>query len=433
MHPRVEDPYADLSALSAEGRARKAALQASREAEYRPAPLVSYESSGCVMIIGPKASALEAARRLPPQLNCLVVAAQAQTTEPGNSATTSIDPPEIPIVHAPLVELEGYLGRFKALVRIGHESVDPTTLMANPPGQVDLVVDLTTPPWLSADIPPVGYFAPGDDRGALDAALSELPELVGHFQKPAFFDYDPDICAHSRSGLKACTRCIDACPTDAITSAGDKGIAIDIHLCQGAGVCATACPTGAVRYTYPHPADNLQRLRQTLRAYRGAGGERPLLLFHDAEDGRERMAQIAGLLPENAIPIEVEEIGCVGMDMCLASLAYGAHRVVLLGTSTTAAGVVREIEAQLIWARALLEGMGYPPEALFFDSLSTEAELLEGLDAESTRMSLEEPAGFAALDEKRTVIRLALEHLFGQAPASRPLVSLPAGAPFGDV
>ena len=261
----------------------------------------------------------------------------------------------------------------------------------------------------------------------------KCPELVGSFEKPSYFDYDPDICAHSRSGLKACTRCIDACPTDAITSAGDRGVEIDIHLCQGAGSCATACPTGAIRYAYPRPADNLQRLREMLRAYREAGGKRPLLLFHDAQDGRERVARIAGQLPENVIPVEVEEIGCVGMDLGLAALAYGAYRVVLLGTPKTAASVVREIDAQLTWARALLEAMGYPGEALWFDEVSKDVELIEHLRSESAQISLREPAGFAALDEKRTVIRLALDHLYQQAPASRPLVTLPAGAPFGDV
>ncbi len=37
------------------------------------------------------------------------------------------------------------------------------------------------------------------------------------------------------------------------------------------------------------------------------------------------------------------------------------------------------------------------------------------------------------MDEKRTVIRLALDHLYQQAPASRPLANLAAGAPFGEV
>ncbi|MGB5177602.1 MAG: 4Fe-4S dicluster domain-containing protein, partial [Gammaproteobacteria bacterium] len=37
------------------------------------------------------------------------------------------------------------------------------------------------------------------------------------------------------------------------------------------------------------------------------------------------------------------------------------------------------------------------------------------------------------LDEKRTVIRLAVDHLFDAAELKRPLVTLPTGAPFGEV
>ena len=36
-------------------------------------------------------------------------------------------------------------------------------------------------------------------------------------------------------------------------------------------------------------------------------------------------------------------------------------------------------------------------------------------------------------DEKRTTLRLVLEHLYEQAPSPRDMVPLPAGAPFGEV
>ena len=40
-----------------------------------------------------------------------------------------------------------------------------------------------------------------------------------------------------------CRACIDACPTIAITSIGDK-VSVDPYLCQGAGSCVAACPSG---------------------------------------------------------------------------------------------------------------------------------------------------------------------------------------------
>ncbi len=43
------------------------------------------------------------------------------------------------------------------------------------------------------------------------------------------------------------------------------------------------------------------------------------------------------------------------------------------------------------------------------------------------------PAGFAGVDEKRTMLRLAIEHLHAHAPAPQTVVPMPAGAPFGEI
>ena len=108
----------------------------------------------------------------------------------------------------------------------------------------DLVLDLNTPPLLRSEMLPPGYYAPAD-AAALQQALQELPMLIGEFEKPRYFSYNASICAHGRSGIIACTRCLDGCPTDAIISIGDS-IQVDPKLCQGAGSCATVCPTGAI-------------------------------------------------------------------------------------------------------------------------------------------------------------------------------------------
>ena len=44
-----------------------------------------------------------------------------------------------------------------------------------------------------------------------------------------------------------CTSCVDACPTDAITSGGD--LQIDLGRCLFCPECANACPEGAIRFT----------------------------------------------------------------------------------------------------------------------------------------------------------------------------------------
>ncbi len=54
------------------------------------------------------------------------------------------------------------------------------------------------------------------------------------------------ILDHARCP-SGCTSCVDACPTDAITS--DGGLQIDIGRCLFCPECANACPEGAIRFT----------------------------------------------------------------------------------------------------------------------------------------------------------------------------------------
>src|SRR5205823_8078926 len=117
---------------------------------------------------------------------------------------------------------------------------------------------------------------PADQVAVLKAAL-KARDLVGTFDKPQYITFNADICAHSRSKIVGCARCLDLCPTGAIAPAGDH-VAIDAHICAGCGECAAVCPTGAAAYALP-PADVLLRkMRALLTSYRKAGGSQPVLL-----------------------------------------------------------------------------------------------------------------------------------------------------------
>ena len=393
---RVSLPAGD----SINGKARAAALSVSCAAVAEPVGKVSYQSAGKLLVIGTE-TAIEAATA--------ALGSFANIRATGLVADHGTEAPQ----------LSGYLGHFELLAAAAEPQV------------YDLVLDLGSPALLQTELPPPGYFAPGDDPVALQAALDELPDLTGEFEKPQYFNYDASICAHGRSGITACTRCLQACPTDAITSIGEA-IEVNPNLCQGAGSCATACPTGAITYSYPRLSDSLERLRAMLKAYRDNGGTDAVLLFHDGEAGRDVVAAVAAQLPEHILPVEVEELGSVGMDTWLSALAYGAAAVVLLGTSRLPRTVENEIQAQLGIACALLAGMGYSPDVLLH-TRHQGADLTAFLENLSL-LSNPQPAGFAGLNEKRTVIRLAVEHLFASATTrTRPLVSLPVGAPFGEV
>src|SRR4030095_13301642 len=137
----------------------------------------------------------------------------------------------------------------------------------------DIFIDLSAGPSLfpAADLRD-GYLRadPGDPVAVMRTVL-KARDLTGTFDKPRYVTFTEDLCAHSRSRIVGCTRCLDLCPTGAIAPAGDH-VTIDAYICAGCGQCAAVCPTGAAGYALP-PADTLMRkLRALLTAYRDAGG-----------------------------------------------------------------------------------------------------------------------------------------------------------------
>ena len=322
----------NLSANTRNGQARAAALTVAAATETVPAGIVPYDSAGTLLILGDEPQALAAALRCKQLENISpTVVIPGPDAEPAGIERRDLD--EITLLRAAVANLGGYLGAFQ-LTLAAADSDRVINEVTRGRQLFDLVLDLTTPAFINSQLLPPGYFAPGNDDAALQQALDEIPSLVGEFEKPQYFHYNASICAHGRSGMTACTRCLDACPTDAITSLGDT-IEVNTGLCQGAGSCATACPTGAISYGYPRLSDSLDRLRVLLKTYRDYGGADAILLFHDAEAGREVVAAMAAQLPEHILPVEVEETGSVGMDTWLSALAYGASAVILLGTSRT--------------------------------------------------------------------------------------------------
>ncbi len=423
----------DLPHSTLDGRARVEALRRLNQIKPESTSLVAYRSSGDLLIIGPQDRALDAVQRLAGQLRCTVV---VSTDTSAVSLTLNIDsgsmPEEQVMVRQSLSGLSGHLGNFQATVDTPQGECNLAELVARRRKEFDLVLDLQTPPMIRHELKPPGYYAPGDDLHGLEQALDELPGMVGEFEKPTYYQYDPSICAHGRSGLTACTRCLDACPAGAISVMGD-GIAADSQLCQGAGVCATACPSGAIRYRYPGLKDTLERLRGALKGYRQSGGRRALLLFHDAQQGRALVQRLAADLPENCIPIEVEDTGSIGLDTWFSALVYGAAGLMLLSMPGRPNSVLSELKFQLELADALLSNMGYSDQALGLYKHRDDQHTLAAITQAKSAICLERPAEYAGMEDKRTVIRFALDHLHAQAPVPRPLTLLPAGAPYGEV
>jgi ferredoxin len=414
----------DLPSKSDAGRARAAALGSLGALEAEPTALVTYQSHGRLAVIGPEAAAMEAARALAGQLSVTVLVPGPGRPDPGSRDG-------MVVVRGGTPEVQGRLGRFTVNLGTPEGPVALTEAAGLASEFFDLVLDLGEAPLIDYEVPPVGYFAPAGDEKALARALAELPEMSGEFEKPKYFNFKPELCAHSRSEIVGCTRCIDACPTVAISPA-DEVVSVDPYLCQGAGSCVAACPSGAMTYAFPTVSDLLGRVRKLLEAFRAAGGDQPGLVLHDGWSGRALLGKHAEAMPEDLLPMEVEEVGSVGMDTWLAALAYGARAVAVCVTNNTPRRMVRELHAQVGFARGVLTGMGLPAGMVALVN-TDDTEQVVAAWAAMPATGPARPAKFVAPDDKRAILRLAIEHLHRQAPSSRKSTELPAGAPFGEI
>ncbi len=342
----------------------------------------------------------------------------------------------------------------------------------------DLVLDLREQPHFSQHQPPQGYWHAGSDERRLMAAVLDLREQVGEFEKPRFFQYRESLCAHSRNQQTGCTACIDVCSARAIRSdaslkgrrtgksrgpvpgaaapgapAGQGGgVVVDPHLCVGCGACSTVCPSGAMSFAYPGPADQGRRLRSMLTAYARAGGRDAALLLHSqgagsrlidalgraARSDRRSATTDGGLhgVPARVLPVALWHTASVGLDLWLAAKSQGASQLWVLLTDEEAPGYRQALAAQMAVAQALLAGMGYAGEHFRLIEAG-EAGDLPALDAAlraAPAQSVARAATFAAQADKRGTLELALDHLLAQAPTKPAQIALPAaGAPFGSL
>ena len=379
--------------------AREKALDAMSRVKPAATPVVRYLSQGRVVVIGGM-EALEFAPRLQGPLKPVVLLV-AGVEEPG--VTT------IPLGGRRL-SIEGHLGDFT--LRLGEKGRPGYEQL-----RADLVLDLQPEPHFGMPLPPPGYLVASPDEPSLSAAALQLEALVGTFEKPHFVGYDPSLCAHQRAGQVACTRCIDACPAEAITSIAEA-VEVDADRCQGGGACATVCPSGAMRYDWPGVEDALQQVKTLLESYRDAGGTEPVLVLL-TEAGESETP-----LPPNHLPYRIEELAGRGLEFWFGALGYGARSVLLLQEAPLPARVARALEQQLEVGRRILEALGYPDDAL-------RLAIPEDMPGEMPGMPPIEPARFAPVGEKRQLFFTALDHLYRHAERSRPLASLEAGAPFG--
>jgi ferredoxin len=413
-----------------------AALIATAGEAMPDVPVVTLTSEGATLLYGRDERVIEAARLLKDHLAVTVLISKDDATLPPSTT-------EFPLHKGTIRAASGHLGAFKLRVDSyaapapsSRDRLNFAAARDNVELQCDVLIDLSggAPLFPAPDLRD-GYLRadPGDAAAVLRTVL-KARDLSGTFEKPRYITFTEHLCAHSRSNIVGCHRCLDLCPTGAITPNGDH-VAIDAQICAGCGQCAAACPTGAAGYALP-PADALLRqLRILLATFLDSGGVQPVLLFHDRDHGRpliEALARYGDGLPANVLPVELNEITQLGLETLAGAFAYGATAVRVLLRARPRHDV-SGLNKTIAFAQAIVGGLGF--DGARIDNIETDDPdvLGQSLRAIAAVGAVSKPASFVAAGKKRDVLALSLRELHAAAPAPVDVIALPEGAPFGKV
>src|SRR5437764_604476 len=196
---------------------KSAALIAAAGEDMPPISVVTLESQGVVLIYGCDEVAIEAGQRLADRLDITVL-----LTKPRDVTPRRIN--EFPVLKGTIRNARGHLGRFELAIDdyalplpssraklVFGPSRDGAT------STCDLILDVSggAPMFPAHELRPGYLRADPRDRAAVERAIADAGGLVGTFDKPRFIDFNETLCAHSRSAITGCTRCLDLCPTGA--------------------------------------------------------------------------------------------------------------------------------------------------------------------------------------------------------------------------
>ncbi len=409
---------------------KMAALLAAAAVPMPPVELVSLTSAGVALIYGRDDAAIAVARRLSDTLDVTVL-----LTRPGD-----ITPPasgDFPVLRGTIRTARGVLGGFELVVD-DYATPSPasrTALRFGPPrdgavSRCDVLIDLTGGrPLLPSPDLRSGYLRADPARPeTVERLIHDAAGLIGSFDKPAYISFTDSLCAHSRNRRTGCTRCLDLCPTGAITPGGDH-VAIDAAICAGCGACAAVCPTGAAAYAVPPPASVITRLRTLLTTYAEAGGRTPVILLHDEDHGTaliDAAARFGHGLPAHVLPLRLNEVTQAGLDLIAAAYAYGAAGVVAL-TRARPHHPIDSLHRVASLAAAILAPLGLDAPTVL------ETDDPDALWAIGHGKAVPIPWRFLPMAEGRPLTILALRELHRAAGLAQATTPLPPGSPFGRV
>lgn len=413
-----------------------AALLAGTNVVDPPVPHVTFESEGVALLYGRDEVVLDLALKLKDRLDITVLV----------TGTSDLPVPhgvEFPIRRGTIRTSKGHLGAFELTVEglaepkassrrrleFGPRRSEAATSFA------DVVIDVSggTPLFSASDLREGYLRADPKDALAVERLAFAASDLIGTFDKPRYIDFKADICAHSRSKITGCTRCLDLCPAGAITPNGNA-VTIDPFICGGCGACASACPTGAASYVLPTADLLISRLRLMVNAYHLAGGMTPVLLAHDGSGAKliDALARYGDGLPAHVIPFAVNETGQLGLEIVAAAFAYGACGFHML-IPARPKHAPTAIERTILTINTLLTGLGFGADLVTLIATDDPDQLAEALAKAPLGKPAPKRASFLAAGGKRDILKLALRELHRASPSPIDLIALPPASAFGAV
>ena len=136
-----------------------------------PGVSVSYRSGGRTLVVGSSLQALAWAEHLSAALPVTLLLLD----------NVDVGARTYPVFVARTVAVAGWLGAFEARWQAPNQPVEQ--------GKFDLALDLSPSPLISTHQNPHGYYAPGVDEADRRAAVAEMMEMTGDFEKPKYFAY----------------------------------------------------------------------------------------------------------------------------------------------------------------------------------------------------------------------------------------------------
>lgn len=334
-------------------------------------------------------------------------------------ATNGTEPPmpNMKRLAARYTSVDGWLGRFK--LRAGDSAESAKSLTSpKPDGNFDCIIDCGSPPALTRNVLPFGYFQ-ADDLDSFRKALTACQRLVGSFMKPRYFDYDPTICAHQSFGQTGCTRCLNVCGANAISS--DRGqIQVNPYLCQGCGSCTLACPTGALAFRSPDRASLLAQLQDKAASIRSHDAT---LLVSDTPPSASHS--------QAAISMVVRPFTAFGDELWLTAFAMGFRHLILLATHGIDPDAERLVRSQMAVTGQVLTSCGLEEQTLVLATTAAEVDKLLGANRGPAHAEAAPVSSITAIDPKRPMLNQTLDAL--QVAGDDATTQLPPGSALGRI